>query len=118
MSKRINPAETTVQLWGEAPHMFPATAGHSMVYRPDTPTQALMEAHPHSDPANDWQTQNPKREHVADLIDELDEVEQFVIHAIYFERLSLRKIGRLMGRDKNWVARTRDNALNNMEGTK
>tara|TARA_R110002074_G_scaffold54185_3_gene135180 strand:- start:1550 stop:1906 length:357 start_codon:yes stop_codon:yes gene_type:complete len=118
MSKRIRAAEHVVQLWDEAPRLFTPTSEHSMIYRPDTPLQALMEAMPHEEPADDWETQHATREAVADLIDGLDEVEQFVTHAIFFERLSLRKIGRLMGRDKNWVARTRDSALENMRGTK
>jgi len=117
MSRRIRAAEHTVRLWDEAPHLFSPSAEHSMVYRPDTPMQALMEALPHADPADDWESQHAIREAVADLIETLDPIEQFVIHAIFFERLSLRKIGRLMGRDKNFVARTRDSALENMRGT-
>ena len=116
MSRRLRPAEHVIRLWDEAPHLFTPTSEHSMIYRPDTPLQALMEAWPHEEPADDWETQNALRESVADLIDQLDEVEQFVIHAIFFERLSLRKIGRIMSRDKNWVARTRDSALKNLRG--
>ena len=114
MSQRIRAAQEAVDLWDEAPHLFTQDRTHSMVYRPDTPLQALMEAQPYENPAADWESQHPTREYVADLVDGLCEEEQFVILAIFFERLSLRKIGLLLDRDKNWVARTRDTALQNM----
>jgi DNA-directed RNA polymerase specialized sigma subunit len=114
MSERIRAAQETVDLWDQAPHMFSQDSSHSMVYRPDTPLQALMEALPHDNPADDWESQHPIRESVANLVDGLCEEEQFVILAIFFERLSLRKIGLLLNRDKNWVARVRDSALQNM----
>tara|TARA_R110000772_G_scaffold41986_1_gene97866 strand:- start:667 stop:939 length:273 start_codon:yes stop_codon:yes gene_type:complete len=88
-----------------------------MVYRPDTALQALMETGPADVAAESWDNQHGKRERAADLIESLTEVEQFVINAVFYERLSLRKIGSLMGRDKNWVARTRDSALRRMRAS-
>lgn len=85
-----------------------------MVGRPDTELQALMETAPDGVAADSWDQQHGKRELAADLIETLDEVEQFVINAVFYERLSLRKIAGLMGRDKNWVARTRDDGLRKM----
>ena len=85
-----------------------------MVYRPDTPLQALMETAPNENPADDWESQHKKRESVADLIDGLNEVEQFVITSLFYERLSLRATADIMLRDKNWVARIRDGALEKM----
>ena len=117
MSKRIRAAEEAVRLWDSAPHVFPATAGHSMVYRPDTPLQALMETAPNEIPADNWESQHEKRENVADLIDGLNEVEQFVITSLFYERLSLRATADIMLRDKNWVARIRDGALEKMGNT-
>ena len=114
MSHRIRASQDTVDLWGKAPNLFVQSHGHSMVYRPDSPLQALMEAMPHEEPADNWESQHPVREDVADLVEGLCEEEQFVILAIFFERLSLRKIGRIINRDKNWVARVRDSALQNM----
>lgn len=88
-----------------------------MSHRPDTPLQAMMESGPADVDADNWEDQHPKRERAADLIETLSEVEQFVINAIFYERLSLRKVAALMGRDKNWVARTRDTALRRMRAS-
>ena len=88
-----------------------------MVYRPDTELQAFMEAAPNQEPEESWETMHGRREYAADLIETLEDVDQYVIHAIFYQRLSLRKIGMLMGRDKNWVARKRDSALRKMRAS-
>jgi|SaaInlV_125m_DNA_1040241.scaffolds.fasta_scaffold59004_3 DNA-directed RNA polymerase specialized sigma subunit len=117
MSKRLRPSEPTIDLWKTTPTEFHPTQGHSMVYRPDTELQALMESAPHEEPAESWDTMHDKREYAADLIETLDDSDQFVIHAIFYQRMSLRKIGTMMGRDKNWVARKRDGALRRMRAS-
>lgn len=117
MSKRLRPSEPTIHIFANFPNEFHTTQGHSMVHRPDTELQALMETGPSDVAAESWDNQHGKRERAADLIDSLNEIEQFVINAVFYERLSLRKIGLIMGRDKNWVARTRDTALRRMRAS-
>lgn len=111
MSKRVQPSSPAIQAWASVPNEFPDTTQDTSVRRPDTALEALMETAPYDTPETAWEDIEAVRELVAAVVDMLEPIERFVIESLFMERLSLRATARRMSRDKNAVARIRDNGL-------
>lgn len=90
---------------------YPYSAEHFDHYpcaQPVTPTEALMQASPFEDPRESILEQMPRLEEVKFVIDQLPEKHRWVMEAVYYRQLPLRKIGRELGYSKTHVARLRD----------
>ena len=111
MSKRVYPSEPTLAMWSNSSELQKRWST-SQASRPYDEYEALMRAAPHDEPEESSKERHDKYELVAQAVNALPEEHRIVIEHLFWEdRGSLRKAGKIIGRDKNAVARIRDEAL-------
>ncbi|MGV2385716.1 MAG UNVERIFIED_CONTAM: hypothetical protein LOD86_10695 [Thermobifida fusca] len=79
---------------------------------PETPLQALMEAAPYAEPEESWEEKQERYEALRDALDTvLDDRERWVIEAMFWRRMGIKRIGRELNYSPTHIARIRDTAL-------
>lgn len=89
--------------WVEDPH------------RPETDIQALMEAAPFQEPERSKRERLALRDTLADAIDSLEPIEQWIFEATVIERRSYRQVARDIGYSKSSIHRIRDRAIRKLQ---
>ena len=118
MGSASRPSTKKVNYWSENHDQHP-TARHTMVRRPDTKLEALMETAPGDVPRDSWEDVQDLRDIVAAAVDMLPSaIERRVLEALFVQQLSLRKASiEVFGipNKKDTIARVRDQALVNLK---
>lgn len=111
MSKRVYPSEPTIALWSSSPELQKRWAT-SQANVPFDEYEALMSTMPHDEPKESSLERIGRLDAMRRAIEALPDEHRRVIEGLFFEdRGSLRSVGRDIGRDKNAVARLRDEAF-------
>lgn len=111
MSKRVYPSDPTLAMWAASPELQKRWAT-SQANRPYDEYEAAMKTLPFDDPEESTLEQMERWDGVKRAVNALPADHRRVIEGLFFEdRGSLRSVGRSIGRNKNLVARLRDEAL-------
>lgn len=83
---------------------------------PETRIEALMRAGPYTDPAESTEDILEERENVIAAIETLDDQERLLVHALFYEQLSLREAASRFHMSHTSLARWRDDTLDKLKG--